>query len=166
MSKDHLADYRTMKHPALIYVLRGLLPPNRENLLLSFKPGKFFYELSKVSGYKEQYVKTAYYRARKQGFIDNSKIPQLTEKGLRKVRPYIAKSLGKNARILLIYDIPEYMESERRALKRLLHNLGFELVQQSVWSSDKDHRETIREAVKELDIAGCVQIYESIRLKI
>ncbi|QQS17958.1 hypothetical protein IPL68_04880 [Candidatus Saccharibacteria bacterium] len=51
------------------------------------------------------------------------------------------------------------MESERRALKRLLHNLEFELVQQSVWATNLDHRETIRLAIKELDIEGCVQFF-------
>ena len=58
------------------------------------------------------------------------------------------------------------MEAERRALKRLLHNLDFELVQQSVWATDKDYRETIHDAIKQLGIEGCVNLYESIRLKI
>lgn len=154
-----------MKHPALIYVLRGLLPPTRENVLLSFKPGLFFAELSKVSGYKQKTLEQSFYRARRNGLISDDVIPRLTKYGQQKIQPYIAQKLGKNARLLLIYDIPEHMEAERRALKRLLHNLDFELVQQSVWATNIDHRETIRHAIKELGIEGCVQIYESIRLK-
>jgi DNA-binding transcriptional regulator PaaX len=155
-----------MKHPALIYVLRGLFPPTRENLLLSFKPGLFFAELSRVSGYKQQTLQQSFYRARRRGLISEDAIPKLTAIGQRKLQPYIAQKLGNHARLLLVYDIPEHMESERRALKRLLHNLDFELLQQSVWATDFDHRDTIRSTVKELDIAGCVQIFESVRLKI
>ncbi|MBP9761621.1 hypothetical protein KBD11_00980 [Candidatus Saccharibacteria bacterium] len=162
---SHLEKYRGMKHPALIYVLRGLFPPTRENVLLSFKPSLFFAELSKVSGYKQQTLQQSFYRARKNGLVSEDAMPRLTNQGRQQIQPYIAKKLGNNAHILLIYDIPEYMEAERRALKRLLHSLDFELVQQSVWATDIDHRETIRLIVKKLDIEECVQMYESIRLK-
>ncbi len=163
---SHLHKYREMKHPALIYVLRGLFPPTRENILLSFKPSLFFAELSKVSGYKKHTLEQSYYRACRKGLVSRETIPRLTAEGQRVLHPFIAEKLGKDARLLLIYDIPEYMETERRALKRLLHCLGFEMVQQSVWATDFDHRETIRNAVKELDIAGCVELFESIRLEI
>ncbi|MGB4967425.1 MAG: hypothetical protein WBO35_04455 [Candidatus Saccharimonadales bacterium] len=75
---SHFDEYRTMRHPALVYVLRGLFPPTRENLLLSFKPGLFFAELEKVSGYKKRTLQQTFYRARKQGLISTHPVPHLT----------------------------------------------------------------------------------------
>lgn len=163
---SHLEQYRNKKHPALIYVLRGLFPPTRENVLLAFKPGLFFAELSKVSGFKERTLQRSYYKARREGLITPDAIPRLTKEGLERIRPYTAQKLGKDARLLLIYDIPMHMEAERRALNRLLHSLELTLVQQSVWSTDKDHREVIRRAIQELGLEDCVAVYESLRLKI
>ncbi|MBL8121695.1 CRISPR-associated endonuclease Cas2 [Candidatus Saccharibacteria bacterium] len=157
-------DYRGKKHPALIYVLRGLLPYTRENMLLSFKPSTFFYELERVSGFSENTLRSTYYRARRDGLIAIDVVPILTEKGLRKVVPYEAKKLGNQARLIVLFDVPEHRVVTRNAFRRLLRGLGFEMVQQSVWVTDKDFRSILLDAVAEFDLKDCVEIHESVRL--
>jgi DNA-binding transcriptional regulator PaaX len=157
-------NYRDAKHPAMIFMLRGLLPYTNENVLLSFKPSTFFYEMSKVSGHSEAALRNAYYRARKQDLFSGNKIPRLTEKGLRKIAPFVAKKLGKDARLIVIFDIPEHRVAVRHSFRSLLKNLGFTMIQQSVWVTDTDHRKIVIEAIRDLGIETCVEVHESLRL--
>ncbi|QQS18898.1 hypothetical protein IPL68_02450 [Candidatus Saccharibacteria bacterium] len=52
----------------------------------------------------------------------------------------------------------------RNSFRRLLRNLGFTMVQQSVWVTDTDYRKILVRAVKELNLESCVEIHESLRL--
>ncbi|PID99142.1 CRISPR-associated endonuclease Cas2 [Candidatus Saccharibacteria bacterium] len=161
---DYRLDYRSKKHPALIFVLRGLLPYTMENVLLSFKPGLFFAELEKVSGYKRSTLSATYYRAKQQGLIEQDIVPTLTEKGLQKVRPYTAKKLGDHARLIVFFDIPQDRAYVRENLRRLLKNLGFEMIQRSVWVSDMDYRSVLLQAIEKFQLQDCVEVHESLRL--
>ncbi len=161
---DYRLDYRSKKHPALIFVLRGLMPYTQENFLLSFKPGLFFAELEKVSGYKQATLRATYYRAKQQGLIAQDIVPALTEKGLRKLRPYAARKLGNNARLIVLFDIPQPKAHIRDALRRLLKSLGFTMIQRSIWVTDIDHRKTLLEAIEKLDLKDYVEVHESLRL--
>jgi CRISPR-associated endonuclease Cas2 len=164
MKFNYRYDYTNAKHPAMIFMLRGLMPYTTENVLLSFKPSTFFYEMSKVSGHSEAAIRNAYYRARRNDLLSGEKIPRLTEKGLRKIAPYIAKKLGKDARLIVIFDIPEHRVAVRHSFRSLLKSLGFDMVQQSVWVTDMDHKNIILEAIKELRLETCVEVHESLRL--
>lgn len=157
-------DYRLQKHPALVYILRGFMPFTRENVLLSFKPARFFAEMEKVSGYSSATLKSTYYRARKDGLFEIDVVPKLTEKGLRHVRPYVAKHLPNNGRLLVLFDIPENRTNARRAFRNLLRSLGLTMVQKSVWMTADDHRELILETIKALELDGYVELHESVRL--
>jgi DNA-binding transcriptional regulator PaaX len=148
----------------MVFMLRGLIPYTDENVLLSFKPSTFFYEMSRVSGHSQAAIRNAYYRARKQDLLSEDKVPRLTEKGLRKLAPYTAKRLGKDAKLIVIFDIPEHRLTVRNSFRRLLQNLGFTMVQQSVWMTDIDHRKTVILAVKEFKLESCVEIHESVCL--
>ncbi len=161
---DYRTDYKTKRHPALIFVLRGLMPYTQENILLSFKPGLFFAELEKVSGYKQSTLRATYYRARQKGLIAQDIVPSLTENGLRKVRPYTAQKLGNDARLIVIFDIPQQRAYVRETLRRFLKSLGFQMVQRSIWVTDIDYREDLLEAIKKLDLKDCVEVHESLRL--
>jgi len=161
---DYRMNYRSKKHPALIFVLRGLMPYTQENMLLSFKPGLFFAELEKVSGYKQTALRATYYRAKQQGHIAQDIVPVLTEKGMRKIRPYTARKLGNNARLIVLFDIPQHKAHVRDSLRRLLKNLGFEMVQRSIWITDIDYRDVLLEAIEKLDLKDCVEVHESLRL--
>lgn len=157
-------DYRAQRHPALVYVLRGFLPFTHENLLLSFKPARFFAEMEKTSGYSSSTLKTTYYRAKRDGLLDSDVIPKLTEKGLQRLRPYEAKHLRNNGKLLVIFDVPEDRARARRAFRNLLRSLGFVMIQKSVWVTGYDHREIILETIKALDLGGYVELHESVRL--
>lgn len=148
------------------FILRGLfLPLSRQNVLLAFKPSQFFYELSRVSGYSEKTLRSTMSRAHKDGLIIMSdKVPTLTEKGQRKARPFTAQKLGKNARLLVAFDIPESRAPMRQEFRNLLKHLDFTYVQQSVWVTEYDHRDILKEAIKELELKDCVIIYEAAQL--
>lgn len=67
---------------------------------------------------------------------------------------------------MVIFDIPEYSALLRRRLRRLLKVLRFIQVQKSVWITEYDHRDVLGQAVKEMDLADYVEIYECAKLPI
>lgn len=149
------------------FILRALLlPMSRENMLLSFKPSRFFYELSKISGHHEQTLRTSYRRAIKSGLIeiDDQTLPRLTAKGKLRAAPFVSEKLTHKGRLLVIFDIPEHRTDARHEFRALLKKLGFRLVQQSVWETDYDRREIIIEAIHAYKLDGCVEFYEAARL--
>lgn len=156
---------RSPQQSALTAVLNALVPYSRDNLLLSFKPNKFFNELEKNSKYKQSTLKNAYWRAGQRGFIKfENKNPSLTDAGREKINDYEPKYLGRNASLVLIFDIPEEKRKARQQLRELIKSWDFVQIQKSVWASDKDYRELLIDVVSELRLAGCVEIYEGVRL--
>jgi|SRR3989344_9077025 len=147
---------------ALVFVLKGLVPYSRENMMLAFKPNLFFNELEKISRYKRQTLETAARRAQEKGLIEISRQQQLrlTNLGRRRVRPYIATKLKGNGKLMVIFDIPEEKAIDRQRLRRLLRKWQFIQVQKSVWLTAYDFREALQEAVDELGLSGCVELYE------
>lgn len=144
-----------------MYVLRALVPYSRQNVLLNYKPRQFFKELEHISGYSEPVLKTALWRARQSDLVSDDPIPQLTRRGLQKVEPFVARKLGSNAQLMVIFDIPEVRAGTRRQLRTLLRNLGFKQVQLSVWITVYDHTTTVREAIRSLGLEQDVQLYEA-----
>lgn len=158
-----MSEPRTATH----FILRGLLLPfSRENLLLAYKPGKFFYELSKISGHREPTLRAAFNRAKQSGLIeiDDNALPRLTAKGKIKAAPFVSKKLTNKGQLLVIFDIPVIRGSTRRDFRQLLKNLGFKQVQQSVWVTSYDRRDSIIEAIAEYQLDGYVEFYEAARL--
>jgi DNA-binding transcriptional regulator PaaX len=148
----------------LVYVLVGLIPYSKPNLLLSYKPSLFFKELEKVSRYKQSALKAAYWRAQQQGLIEQYKnIPILTKKGQLKIAPFIAEKLESEAKLMVIFDVPEDQALKRRKLRQVLKEWRFTQVQKSVWMTDRDYREELIEIIKELHLVGCVELYECAR---
>src|SRR5438105_3455226 len=112
---------RFRERSPLIYVLVALIPYSSPNLLLTYKPGLFFYELEKVSRYKRSTLKKAYERGIKNGLIvQQSSIPRLTVLGKRRLAPFVASRLSQDASLMIIFDIPEDMANKRRVLRSLL----------------------------------------------
>jgi DNA-binding transcriptional regulator PaaX len=89
---------------------------------------------------------------------------RLTALGRKTARPYSAKKLKDGARLMIIFDIPEARAPARQQLRWLLRKWQFKQIQKSVWSTNYDHRLSVEEAVKELRLAGCVELYEAARL--
>lgn len=146
------------------YVLSSLIPYTEANLKLAFKPNAFFNDLEKLDVIKanKKALKTAYYRAIRQGLIEVNadRIPRLTEKGIRKTKKFRPKKL-KGARLMIIFDIPEDERFKRQRLRTLLRELSFEQIQKSVWMSEFDHREYIRAEIKDFGLEGCIELFEA-----
>jgi hypothetical protein len=163
-----MRDKKPLPKTALQYVLLGLVPYTNANLKLVFNPHTFFNDLEKISEKKSAALKQAYNRALSDQYfyMDKSGYPVLTVAGRKSVAPFVAEKLGKGARLLVIFDITEDEAWKRQRLRRLLNYLNFQQVQKSVWASNMDYREIIRDEIKELDLRGCVQILEAIELKV
>lgn len=154
-------DFKPKQQSALVFVLKGLIPYSRENLLLSFKPSLFFNELEKISRYKKWTLEKAYYEARRNKLFENEvNIIRLTEAGQKIIRPYVAKRLKNEARLMVIFDIPEDMAVTRAKFRRILKLWNFSQVQKSVWITSYDHNASIKEVVAELGLEECVEQYE------
>ena len=158
---------RHKKKSALQHILLGLIPYTRENMQLSFKPGMFFSELEKISGYQQDTLVNAMWRAQQRGYVKRvNKIPKLTTAGKRVVTPFKPKKLGKDAWLMVIFDIPEDQAAKRRRFRYTLESWEFLQVQKSVWMSQLDYFDLLVETVVELDIQDCVKVFESIKIPI
>lgn len=152
---------------ALRYILESLVPYTEANLLLTFKPNKFFDELDKKSFRKRQTWRNAYSKARKNGLIkvDDEGVPKLTPKGQKSLKRYKAKKLGKGVELMIIFDIPEVERGKRQQLRLLLKELKFRQVQKSVWTSELDGRSHIESEAKYYGFGKYIELYEVHRLK-
>lgn len=144
---------------ALGFVLRAMIPYSRENLLLGFRPSQFFNELEKISMYKRRALEEAARRAEERGFLERNKEKQLrlTELGMIHALPFTAQKL-KGGNLMVVFDISEDLSRDR--FRKLLKNWQFRPIQKSVWTTNYDHRESIRNAVKILEIEDSVRVYE------
>lgn len=150
---------------ALVYLLVALIPYSKPNLLLTYKPRQFFWELEKASRYKKSTFQTAYSRGLKHGLIElHDNLPRISAKGLRKITPFIAQRLSSGARLMIIFDIPEDQFASRRKFRNILKMWQVEQVQRSVWITDRDYREELLEVIQELQLDNCVELHESARL--
>jgi hypothetical protein len=163
-----MGDKRPLPQTALQYVLLALVPYTDANLKLAFKPHAFFNDLEKISNKRSTALKQAYNRAMSDGYFYMNKAggPILTAAGRKSVAPFVAKRLGKGARLLVIFDISEDEAWKRQRLRRLLNYLNFQQVQKSVWATNMDYRQIIRNEIKEINLQGCVQVHEAIELKV
>jgi DNA-binding transcriptional regulator PaaX len=143
------------------YVIAGLVPFTEPNLKLAFKPSAFFSDLSRTGTFKKDAIRNAFYRSIKSGLIvmDENNIPRLTNKGRLKIRPYTAGEL-KGSKLMVIFDIAEEERWKRQHLRLLLKELSFVQVQKSVWVTKYDHRDYLRNEVKNLDLQSSVILYE------
>lgn len=148
----------------MVYLLKALLPYSRQNVLLNYKPHQFFGELARSSHYSEATLKTTFYRAKEAGYITDGAKPRLTKLGHQKLQPFIAEKLGPNAKLMVIFDVPENLAYLRRRFRTVLRELEFTQVQLSVWMTSYDHRACVRQVVVELGLEPYVQLYEAARL--
>jgi DNA-binding transcriptional regulator PaaX len=150
---------------ALRTVLRALIPYTKENLQLSFSPNRFFNELEKKSGYAQGTLRNALTEGEKLGLIKREEqLIQITRKGLEHVKPFVPTKLARKARLMIIFDIPESRSYDRKRLRKLLKEWNFAQVQRSVWISSYDYKNLLVNAVEELKLESCVEIFECARL--
>lgn len=151
------------KHSPMVFVLKGLMPYSRENVLLSFRPKQFFDELEASSKYNRNTLRSAYWRAQQSGLIKSGSSPRLTNKGEQTIKPYLAERLEGEVRLLVVFDIPESYSNVRRQFRTKLKEWQFQQIQKSVWSTNKDYRAPLRDLISELNIGNFVNFYESVQ---
>lgn len=155
----------TKEKSALVHVLLALVPYTRDNLLLVFSPNRFFNELEKSSHHTMSSLRTAYSRAKQDNTIAVEKgRVTLSIRARQIIQPYTAKKLASGGELMVIFDIPEDYADRRRKLRNILRSLGFKQVQQSVWSSENDHKRVLFDTILDLDLADYVQLYEASRI--
>src|SRR3989344_4568961 len=66
--------------------------------------------------------------------------------------------------LLVIFDIPEVHRKKRALLRWVLCDLGYELIQKSVWMGNRKISKEFLEAAQELDIAKYIEIFEVSKL--
>jgi DNA-binding transcriptional regulator PaaX len=149
------------------YVLSSLVPYTEANLKLAFKPNLFFNDLEKLDKIKKEKLRSAYYRALKQGLLelDNQAIPRLTHKGRKKLQPFRPKQL-KDAQLMIVFDIPEKERWKRHRLRLLLRELSFKQIQKSVWMSDKDCKDYLEAEINEYRLKYYVELFEAKHIKL
>lgn len=154
---------------AMSYVLESLVPFTDANLKLVFSPNQFFNELEKIDAerrYRRQTLRNGYYLALRKRFIefDHEGLPRLTDKGKQYVTPYVPQKISGNARLFVIFDIPETERRKRLRLRMILQELKFQQIQKSVWMTPYDHREYLRAEIEHSGLEGYVEVYEANRL--
>lgn len=130
--------------------------------MLAFNPNKFFNELERTSSYKRRTLEQAARRAIEKGLIEKAQNQSLalTKLGQRTALPYAATKIPQNGRLMIIFDVPEDQSGSRKKLRTLLKKWSFVQAQKSVWITEYDHRQSVKEAVAELDLDGYVELYE------
>ena len=149
------------KGSAISYVIAGLIPYTEPNLKLTFKPSLFFKELSERSGLAESTLKNALAKAKKENLL-NQRLGKVELKA--EAKRLIAKFEDSKAvpldsgYMLVLFDIPQSHDTERRLFVRELKALKFKQIQRSVWASNNDVREIVLDIITELKIGRFVAI--------
>lgn len=157
--------YRSSTH----YILSALVPYTEANLKLSFKPNQFFNDLEKLSShhYTKAALRNSYYRAVRRGLVEvsgNSR-PYRTKKAELLLQRYEPQQLTGDVCVMVIFDIPESERYLRQKLRALLRELKFTFVQQSVWKTNYDVSQYLKEYLQEEGVdKDWVQVYESVRI--
>lgn len=140
-------------------VLKALIPYTDQNLKLVFQPGRFFYDLEKITFANRQTLKTTLSRAKKSGYIEmKSGAPMLTQKGREKLGQLQKPDLLAGW-LLVSFDVPEARRHDRYALRRYLKLRDFRQLQKSLWYSPYDYAEDLREVIAELRLGAHVCIF-------
>ena len=113
---------------------------------------------------------------REQGYI---KIPtgksigniQLTSKGAKKALRGKAKEKALRQRedgkmIMLMFDIPKEKDRVRKAFYDTLRFLDYQMLQKSVWISDKEVLGETERAIREYDLHPCVRMFIIEKIKV
>ncbi|NQV89560.1 MAG: CRISPR-associated endonuclease Cas2 [Parcubacteria group bacterium] len=68
------------------------------------------------------------------------------------------REMLEDERCFVIFDVPEDIRKTRNTLRHFLKQAGFKQVQQSVWVTDKDVADDMRQLVEELKISDWVRV--------
>ncbi|MFO0970815.1 MAG: hypothetical protein U0520_00480 [Candidatus Saccharimonadales bacterium] len=152
---------RIKQGSALGYVIEALIPFSDANLNLTFKPSQFFRELAEKTGKAESSLKNALVKAKKDNLLvlTGSRVHFENEAMIliERFKKLEATPL-RSGYVLVLFDIPQSHDYQRRLLVRELKALRFKQIQKSVWASDHDNRDVLLDIVSELKIGRFVAI--------
>lgn len=112
-------------------------------------------------------IKKALYTLNKGGFIKKEKLGklkgyELTAKGqirlaYLKVRQLKKSKLPQGQYLIIFFDIPEKIRKVRNIFRFSLRELGFEMLQRSVWITTYDVNKELNEVIKDCQIEKYVK---------
>lgn len=140
-------------------LLIALVPFTENNLLITFKPSRFFYELEKKTNANRNTLAATMSRAKKNGLlkIDDEGVPVLTWRGKTKINLALGDKLKKQ-KLVVIFDIPENQSSKRRELRAYLYSQNFRYMQKSVWATQYNVIDELLEVIAELGLGRYVKV--------
>ncbi len=146
---------------ALAYLIGGLIPYTEPNLKLVFKPSQFFRELSQKSGLAESTLKNALVQAKRENLLSQNEsrfnFSKETKRLINRFEKLEATPL-RSGYMLVLFDIPQSHDTERRLFVRELKSLRFKQIQKSVWANDHDNRDIVLDIIAELKIGRFVAV--------
>lgn len=84
--------------------------------------------------------------------------------GKKKTRTLLSRKDGKM--IMLMYDIPKRKQHVRQAFRSALEFLEYQMLQKSVWVSNKDVLEETERTVREYRLDDCVNLFVIEKIKV
>ncbi len=140
---------------------RNILNPEMESLRREYERKKNARTFSQFISYLRQkgYIKIP------EGYSVYEKI-QLTPQGRKKAlygkvaeKKNKLKSRKDGKMIMFMFDIPQNKEKARHMLRDILKFLDYQVLQKSVWISDKDVLEETEQSARELGLQEYVNIF-------
>ena len=133
-------------------------------------------ETEKPTEKQKDYFYQTMSRLKKQGLIQKKAdkrgaVWRITGRGskilaeFRNKLPYLSRSAKYESRksdrlIIVIFDVPEKERRKRVWLRSVLQNLGFEMLQKSVWAGKKKIPEELLHDLRQRQMINYVQIFE------
>ena len=117
---------------------------------------------------RAKFSKLIYYLKRnnyiKVASLNNVRGVVLTKEGFGKILKASFKIEKKNKRkdgkwVMLIFDIPQKYKKSRELLRGVLHNLGYKLLQQSVWVTPYDVSEKTEKLLQFYSLDNFVKLF-------
>lgn len=113
-----------------------------------------------------QTIKAAIENAREKGWLKRTKKrrvwPEITEAGKKRLisilPQYDEKRIWDHRLYLITYDIPEKRRRERGLLREYLKRIGAGMIQESVWLTPYNPRDTLRVFIEERHLGGTIII--------
>lgn len=156
--KEHAAR-KQRKQSVTLEVLKALVPYTPQNIKLAFKPNKFFNDLERITHSNRNTLASTYSRAKRQGYIEiNDGVPVLTAAGRAKIGKIDKPDLLAGW-LVVSFDIPEKRRHDRYELRNHLKSRGFKQIQKSLWCTDYDYTQDLREVIAELGIGPYVLVF-------
>ena len=149
------------RYSVIEYLLLSFTPFSEVNMMRT-GPARFFDQLEKVTRSKKQTLQSTLSRAKAEGYITGVELQhlRLTAKGNRKIRKFTA---GANqieqwdgSWRMVFFDIPEKHKKKRDYLTSNLKEIGFAMLQKSVWVYPYGVTDQLEEIVTELQLSQYV----------